>query len=79
MTSAGSSAANNGMATITGTISGTMNFAYEAPLTGQGVLVVPFRPCIPANAANTAIVVTQPGAGAGSMMAVSAWGYQSST
>jgi hypothetical protein len=79
MTSGGSTAAVTGLGTVAGTISGTLDFAYVAPIAGtQGRLIVNFAPvCIPASAMNTAIVVTQPAAGAGTVeAAVSAWGYQ---
>jgi hypothetical protein len=78
MTSTGTTTAASGTGTITGTIGGTLNFAFldPAPAAGQGRLIVPFRPCIPASAMNTAIVVTQPAGGAGTVAAVSAWGYQ---
>jgi hypothetical protein len=79
MTSGGTTAALTVLATVVGTISGTLNFAYVAPAAGtQGRLIVSFAPvCIPASAMNTAIVVTQPAAGAGTVeAAVSTWGYQ---
>jgi hypothetical protein len=79
MTSGGNTAAVTGLGTIVGTIGGTLNFAYVAPIAGtQGRLIVNFAPvCVPASAQNTAIVVTQPAAGAGTVeAAVSTWGYQ---
>lgn len=79
-TSSNATTANGGNITVSGLVpAGTLNFAYEGPATGQGVLVVPFRPCIPASAPNTPIVITAPAAGAGSNQAASAWGYQSGT
>lgn len=67
-------------ATISGVISGTMNYTYVAT---AGVLLVDqpiavsFFPCIPASGLNTAIVVTLPSLGAGNTnAAVSAQGYQ---
>lgn len=80
MTSGGTTTAVFANATVTGTIGGTLNFAYgdPAPAAGQGRLVVGFSPvCIPASAQNTAISVTQPGGGTGTTAAaVSVWGYQ---
>lgn len=76
MTSGGTTAALVGNATVTGTIGGTLNFAYVDVATGQGVLGVAFPQCIPGTAVNTAIVVTMPAGGAGTVAAVSAWGYQ---
>lgn len=64
-------------ATVTGTITGTMNFLQNVgtALSGQ-TLSQTFNPPIPASAANTAIVVTSAAAGVGGVTAVSAWGYQ---
>lgn len=76
MTSGGTTAALVSNATVAGTISGTMNFSYVDVSSGQGLLGVAFPVCIPANAASTAIVVTQPAGGTGTVGAVSAWGYQ---
>lgn len=78
MTSAGTTTAAAGTGTVTGTIGGTLNFAFEdpAPAAGQGRLIVLFNTCIPANAMNTAIVVTQPAGGTATVAAVTAWGYQ---
>lgn len=80
ITSTGSTAAAVVAPTITGVITGTMTLAYAtvagATLANQP-LVVPFTPCVPASAANTAIAVTVPALGAGNTnAAVSAWGYQ---
>jgi hypothetical protein len=75
LTSVGSTTPNASTATVTGTISGSLNFAYSA---GNSTLVVNFAAiCIPASAQNTAIIVGQPAGGAGTLdAAVSAWGYQ---
>jgi hypothetical protein len=68
--------------TITGTISGTLNFGYPTLAAGAGVANTPpvgevFTPCIQASAINTAIVVNGPALGAGAtLVTVSAWGYQ---
>ncbi len=66
--------------TVAGTITGTMNFIYSVvgvATDNQVPMTVPFSPCVPASAANTGIVVTQPGVGAGATAAaVTAWGYQ---
>lgn len=72
-TSATGTSAN---ATISGTIGGTLNFAYNSVTTGQGLLGVAFPICIPGSAANTAIVVSQPAPGTVQTTAVTAWGYQ---
>ena len=76
ITSGGTSSALVVNATASGTITGTMNFSYVFPSTGQGVLGVAFPQCIAASAQNTAITVTVPGGGAGTTAALSAWGYQ---
>ncbi len=65
--------------TLTGTITGTMNFleAVGTPTTANvGRNVYNFNPCIPASAANTAIVVNAGAAGTGRVAAISAWGYK---
>lgn len=78
MTSGGNTTAATGLATVTGTINGSLNYAYVSPAAGtQGKLVVAYTPCIPANGMNTQIVVTQPASGTGTAnAAVTAWGYQ---
>jgi len=57
----------------------TLNFQYIFPA-GAGVASTPvgnnFSPCIPANAANTAITVTVPGAAGNTSTNISAWGFQ---
>lgn len=75
LTSAGTTAAAVVDATITGTISGTMNFQYAYVSSGQGLLGVAFPGCISSSAINTSIVVTLPAGGAGSVNAISVWGY----
>jgi len=70
-------AAAAGNATVTGTISGTLNFTHG---TGATPTVIPndqrFNPCIPASAVNTAIAVVSPAAGTGGVMSVTVWGYR---
>jgi hypothetical protein len=66
--------------TVTNVVNGTLTYTFGA-VAGAGFpsppLVVPFSPCLPANAANTAIVVSMPALGTGNTNAtVSAWGYQ---
>ena len=79
-TSGGATAAAVVNLTITNLVTGTATYTYGA-VTGVGVpspsLVVPFSPCLPANSANTTIVVSMPSLGSGNTNAtVSAWGYQ---
>jgi hypothetical protein len=79
-TAGGATAAAVVTLTVTNLVTGTMSFTYGAN-TGVGIptapLVIPFNPCLPANAANTTIVVSMPSLGAGNTNAtVSAWGYQ---
>jgi hypothetical protein len=75
-------AAVAGNIAITGTVTGTMNVGYVALAAGAtvpqpGPIIIPFSPCVPSSAVNTAIVVTPPTLGAGATIAtVSAWGYQ---
>lgn len=77
---AGAATAQNGLININGLVpAGTLSFAWETPATGQGLMVVPFRPCIPASGPNTPITILVPSGGASSQTAGSAWGYQSGT
>lgn len=70
-------AALAGSATITGTITGTMNFIQNVgSATSAGILSQTFAPCVPASAVNTGIVVNSVAAGTGGNTAVTAWGYQ---
>lgn len=68
--------------TITGTISGTLNFGFPTLAAGAAVANTPpvgevFTPCIQASAINTPIVVNGPALGAGAtLVTVTAWGYQ---
>jgi len=80
ITSTGSTAAAVVSPTVTNTITGTLTFTYASvagvTLANQS-LVVPFSPCVPANAVNTTIPVALPSLGAGSTNAtVNAWGFQ---
>lgn len=80
ITSTGSTAAAVVSPTVTNTITGALTFTYAsvagATLTNQP-LIVPFNPCVPANAANTAIPVALPSLGAGNTnTTVNAWGFQ---
>lgn len=74
---ADATAALAGAATITGTITGSLNFIQNVgSATSAGILQQNFIPPIPASAANTAIVITSLAAGTGGSTAVTAWGYQ---
>ncbi len=75
VSSAGTTAATLGAITVTGTVSGTMNFEYAFVSTGQGIFGIAFPGCISSSAANTSIVVNTPAGGAGTVGAVTAWGY----
>lgn len=75
VTSAGTTSATSGTITLTGTISGTMNFTYVFVSSGQGVLGIAFPGCISSSAVNTSIIVNTPAGGAGTTGSVSAWGY----
>jgi hypothetical protein len=79
-TGGGSTAAAVVNLTVTNVVTGTLTYTFGAN-TGAGVptapLVVPFVPCVPANAQNTTIVVSMPSLGTGNTnAAVNAWGYQ---
>lgn len=73
---AAAAATNN--ATVTGVITGTMNFTqWTAPnASGLGVTEEIFTPCIPASAVNTSIAVVSGAPGTSGIVSVSAWGYQ---
>lgn len=75
ISSGGTTAALVVNATITGTASGTMNFAYVFVSSGQGLLGVALPGCITTPLLNTAITVNVPAGGAGTVVALSAWGY----
>jgi hypothetical protein len=76
ITSGGTTTAAVGNATVAGAVTGTLNFTYVDVSSGQGILGVAFPQCIVASAQNTAITVTAPAGGAGTVVAVTAWGYQ---
>jgi len=80
ITSAGSTGAAVVSPTVTNVITGTMTFTYASEVgatLGNPALIVPFTPCISANAPNTTIPVSVPSLGAGNTnTTVSAWGYQ---
>ena len=70
-------AAIAGAATVTGTITGTLNYIQNVgSATSAGQLQQTFSPCIPASATNTGIAVNSVAAGTGGNTAVTAWGYQ---
>lgn len=75
ITSGGTTSALAVTATITG-LQTTMSYTYIFVSSGQGVLGVAFPACISSSATNTAIVVSVPGGGAGTTVAVNAWGYR---
>lgn len=76
ITTAGTSSATVGAVTVTGTVSGTLNFEYSFVSSGQGILGIAFGPgCIQSSAVNTSIVVNVPAGGAGTAGAVTAWGF----
>lgn len=75
--SADATTAVAGAATVTGTISGSLNFIQNVgAATAAGILIVPFNPCVPASAVNTGIAVVSAAAGIAGNTAVNAWGYQ---
>ena len=66
-----------GPITITGLAGGT-TWTYQATAGNSGTSppVQTYSPCIPANAANTAIVVTTSADGTASAVDINTWGYQ---
>jgi hypothetical protein len=72
-------AAAVGNATVTGTVTGTLNFSQFTQALATGM--VPLEPnigsvCIPASATNTGIAVISAAPGTGGVVSVTAWGYQ---
>lgn len=75
--SADATTALAGAAVVSGTISGSLNYIQNVgAATAAGVLTQTFNPCIPASAANTAIVITSAAAGIAGNTSVNGWGYQ---
>jgi hypothetical protein len=74
---ANATAATTNNATVTGTITGTLNFTqWTAPsASGLGVTEMIFTPCIPASTTNTSIAVVSGAPGAGGVVSVSVWGF----
>ena len=69
-------AVESGVATVTGTITGTLSYQLvEAAATG-GQLCVPFNPPVPASGTDVPIVVTLPAISSGAAGSVSAYGFQ---
>lgn len=76
VTSTGTTPVTLGDVTVTGTISGTLNFEYLYPNATQGILGIAFPGCITSSAKNTSIIVNVPASGgSGTVGAVSMWGY----
>lgn len=70
-------AALAGAATVTGTITGTLNYIQNVgSATAAGLLSQNFSPCIPGSAVNTGVAVNSVAAGTGGATAVTAWGFQ---
>lgn len=80
ITAGGATGASIVVATVSGTITGTMHYVISVPAgvaLGITPLVVEFGFAVPASAVNTPIVVTLPALGAGNTnAAVTATGYQ---
>lgn len=75
--SADATTAVAGNATVTGTLSGSLNYIQNVgAATAAGLLSQNFNPCIPASAVNTGISVNSAAAGIAGNTAVNAWGYQ---
>lgn len=74
---ANANAAVTGNATVTGTITGTLNFTQWTAVntTGLGVTEEIFTPCIPASAANTQIAIISAAPSTGGVVSVTGWGF----
>lgn len=76
ITSAGTTSATSGTATLSGTVSSNMSFIYTFPAAGsQGLLGVAFPGCITSRATNTPITIVAPAGGAGTTVGANLWGY----
>lgn len=70
-------AAAAGNATVTGTITGTLNYEMGTGASPAVVQTVQnYNPCIPASAVNQAIAVVSAAPGTGGVISVTAWGFQ---
>ncbi len=69
-------AAVSGEITVTGIGGVTLRFKFVEAAAAGGLLTVQFSTPIPANADNTAIVVTLPAIATGGATAVAAWGFR---
>ena len=76
ITSGGTTTAQVAAVTISGTVSGTLNFTYIFVSSGQGVLGVAFPQCIGSTGPNTSITVSVGAGGAGTTASLTVWGYQ---
>lgn len=75
---ANATAAVTGNATVSGTITGTLNFTqWTAPTAlGLGITEMIFAPCVPASATNTTVSATSAAPGTGGVVSATSWGYQ---
>jgi hypothetical protein len=64
-----------GPITVAGLVTSSMVFQLTSSATGVS-RSVPFTPCVPASATNTAITITTTADGTASAVNVNAWGYQ---
>lgn len=80
-TGSNATGATNGSVTITGLVGGTVTYGYPTLVAGAAVPNTPpidegYTPCIPATAANVAIVVNGPALGTGApLVTLTASGY----
>lgn len=70
-------ASGTGTITIVGLLGGTMTMFYAwAAAPAVAPKAITFTPCLPASAANIAIVVNSPAAGVGGFNSANVWGYR---
>ena len=74
VTSAGTTSATAVNVTVTGAGT-TLNHTYACVSSGQGLMGIAFPGCLASSATNANFVVTLPACGAGSTVAITAWGY----
>lgn len=74
---ANATGAATGNATVTGLMSGTLNFTQWTAVNTSGIGIVepPLGGCLAASGVNQAVAVVSAAPGAGGTVSVSAWGY----
>jgi len=75
VTTANAATVENGLVTVTGTITGALDYEFVETVAG-GQLCEQFNPPVPASGTDVPIVVTLPAIASGAAGAVAAYGFQ---